>query len=166
MNARPALLALSLAFGTVQAAPANPDLISLAPDQTLRLKVIAQTDTQAEPPTGPCQVFLGFFGQDGKLVGDPEGLVADAHGLTGNPAGLKFARQLTLEPGQSAHLDIRGRDALPTGAENQRAELMPAILVQPDNGAQGQCPGVIASVEMLGPETQQAHVSYNDAIPH
>jgi hypothetical protein len=156
-------LALALLASTAHAGPAASDMINLAPEQTLRLKVMAEAEDLNGGEAGTCKVFLGFFGKDGKLVGDPLGQIANAEGLVGDPSGLRYAKQVTLRPGQSVELDIQGREAASTMAAKGAAQLLPAIQVQPDSDGAHPCPGVMASVEVLDHAGLPGPISLNDA---
>ncbi len=140
MNKPLLALALCLVAGSVQAGSDDSDTISLKPDQTLRLKVMAQADV-----AGPCRVLLGFLDHDGKLMG--------------NAAGRELSKRISLQPGQTETLEIRGRDF----AADQRTELLPAVQVEPDHGARNQCPGVMVSVEVLDRKSGQNIAALGDS---
>ncbi len=128
MNQSLPALALLLFFGSAQAVTDDSDKLDFGPDQTLRLNVVAQAETQ-----GACDVLLGFLDGKGKVIHDA--------------AGHPLSKRITLAPGQADFLEIKGREI----SDSARAELAPAIQVDPDGGA-GQCPGVMASVEVLDSE--------------
>jgi hypothetical protein len=152
MKSRLSLFALLLVVGAVQAEPADSDMIRLARSQTLRVSVIAEADDMADLPPGSCKVFLGFLDSAGKLVSDS--------------AGRRISRQIDLEPGQTAHLDIHGRDVSPGLARHGRTALLPAVQVQPGEDGKSQCPGVIASVEVLDHETGPNVISLGDSAAY
>jgi len=125
MNKKLLALALLLSVGCAQAESDDSDRIALAADQTLRLNVMAESSAG-----GSCEVLLSFLDRSGQPMRDA--------------AGRQLSQRISLAPGQSAYLEVRGRD-VPAAA---RAGLAPAIRVEPD-GADHQCPGVMANVEVL-----------------
>jgi hypothetical protein len=143
MKPRSPLFALLLAASAAQAAPTDSDLIGLTRNQTLRLSVAAEADGLA----GACQVFLGFLDRAGNLVKDA--------------AGREISKRIDLEPGQTAHLDLQGRD-VPGLAANGRAALLPAVQVQPDGNGNSPCPGVMANVKVFDRDAGPNVVSLGD----
>lgn len=141
MNKYSFALALSLFVGSALAGSDDSGRMDFGPDQTLRLNVMAQSETQ-----GTCDVLLGFLDGDGKLVRDV--------------AGNTLSKRITLAPGQSASLEIRGREV----SDHARAELAPAIQVEPDGGA-GQCPGVMASVEVVDSAPYRTAMNIDGGVP-
>jgi len=140
MNQTPALLALLLSVGCAQAGE-DAGRIALGADQTLRLDVVAQTEV-----AGSCDVLLGFLDGAGNLMRDT--------------AGHTLSKRVHLAPGQADYLEIRGREL----SDQARAELAPAIQVEPENGKDG-CPGVMAKVEVLDAKAYHTAMGAQDRLP-
>lgn len=118
------LFALAFVAGSLDAGAT--DLIGIAPEQTLRLSVMAQ------PQEGACKVSMGFLDRHGKSTGP------------------RFAKHVVLEPGQTVYLDIQGRDLTPGGMKTRRIEVLPTVSVEPEGTTP--CPGVMAGVEVFDRE--------------
>lgn len=140
MNQITALLALLLCVGSAQAGD-EAGRIALGTDQTLRLDVVAQTEV-----AGSCDVLLGFLDGAGNLMRDT--------------AGHTLSKRVHLAPGQADYLEVQGREL----SDQARAELAPAIQVEPENGKEG-CPGVMAKVEVLDAKVYHTAMGTQDRPP-
>ncbi len=136
------LLALWFTTTNLQASPTPAEMIGIAPEQTLRLSVMAHTESM----DGACKVSLGFL---------------DRHGKS---AGPRFAKHIVLEPGQTVYLDIQGRDVTPGGMKTRRVELLPTVSVEPDTGNASPCPGVMAGVEVFDQKSGPDVVSVQKSL--
>jgi len=121
-----------------QASRATPSpvqfaLTGITSDQTARLTVSAVTD-RAYPP-GPCRVTLSFVDQQGHALLNSDGRVLES--------------QVTLQPGESAFLDIGGASA------SRRLNFRPVVVEQ---GAGGNAAICLPQLEIIDNATQTTSV--------